>query len=164
MHGDVKPDNILVFHQDDPKYPVVAKVSDFGLCISMVNGANLSYDSCRGTAAWNPPEVQENLNYVPPCSFQPSLLFKCDAFSTGLLSVSVMVARGRPPIGVTKGDAKNFARLALDVLSQDKSIHPDLIGRFGDMVKTQLDMNPTKRKDVTSDLLILEKSDVYAKW
>jgi serine/threonine protein kinase len=37
VHGDIKPDNVLIFMQDNPVVPFVAKLSDFGVCIDMGN-------------------------------------------------------------------------------------------------------------------------------
>ncbi|CZR56214.1 uncharacterized protein PAC_06102 [Phialocephala subalpina] len=37
VHGDMKPENILVFECHDTKVPFVAKLSDFGLCIDLFN-------------------------------------------------------------------------------------------------------------------------------
>lgn len=54
VHGDVKPDNVLVFKQDN------SNVSDFGVCISMQETHSLSFQSYRGTLGWIPPEVVEH--------------------------------------------------------------------------------------------------------
>ncbi|TIA35956.1 kinase-like protein [Aureobasidium pullulans] len=35
IHGDIKPANVLIFRQDNPSVPFLAKLSDFGVCIDM---------------------------------------------------------------------------------------------------------------------------------
>lgn len=96
VQGDVKPDNVLVFKQDNPNVPYMGKLSDFGVCIFMEEAHSLSFRSYRGTLGWIPPEAieyQENIHG----GFSPELLLKCDCFSYGLVALSVLITGGKPP-------------------------------------------------------------------
>ncbi|KAK0122573.1 hypothetical protein ONS96_009615 [Cadophora gregata f. sp. sojae] len=62
IHGDIKPDNILIFKTTDRVHGLKAKICDFGF-----SGSLFSEDSPRGsTPAWAAPELQYNV----PESFQ----------------------------------------------------------------------------------------------
>lgn len=52
-HSDVKLDNVLMFPCDDQKFPIVAKLSDFGFSLDLVEGSGL----VGLTPLWAAPEV-----------------------------------------------------------------------------------------------------------
>jgi serine/threonine protein kinase len=85
IHGDLKPDNILIFPCDEKesKYPVIAKISDFGSSvIESVDEAEEFSTNRRGyhgTPLWVPPIVRKSLRV----SFE--MMPRCDVFSFGLI-------------------------------------------------------------------------------
>ncbi|KAI9766943.1 MAG: hypothetical protein M1840_006240 [Geoglossum simile] len=59
-HGDIKPQNILIFRKSSAD-PIVAKISDFGGCQPADDGGNvpdrLAKSALMGTEYWNAPEA-----------------------------------------------------------------------------------------------------------
>jgi serine/threonine protein kinase len=81
-HGDLKPDNILVFDSRSERTQwveanqrFIAKVCDFGSANEVTDVMNVKYYS--GTPYWRPPEYYEP---SPPASLQ-----RCDIFTYGLV-------------------------------------------------------------------------------
>ncbi|CAD0024547.1 unnamed protein product, partial [Aureobasidium pullulans] len=63
IHGDIKPANVLVFRQDNPSVPFLAKLSDFGVCIDM-SDHKISARDYYGTPKWVGPEaIDHDLAY-----------------------------------------------------------------------------------------------------
>lgn len=80
-HGDLKPDNILVFDNRTERtqrpaaaQDFVAKVCDFGSASEVTDGVDVKHYS--GTPYWRPPEYYDA---SPPVSLQ-----RCDIFTYGL--------------------------------------------------------------------------------
>ena len=161
MQGDVKPENVLVCPEDNPGCPYVAKLSDFGLCISLEQ-EKLTYASYAGTTAWNAREIQAGMKAGPLRDSR--LLLKCDAFSLALLALSVLVSNGEPPFSVTRGDPVKYPSTATECLNRDPSIPGDIKMRFTAMFRTQLDADPEKRRDVTHELIKIEDSPAFGRW
>ncbi|KAL2812568.1 hypothetical protein BDW59DRAFT_38882 [Aspergillus cavernicola] len=84
IHGDVKPENILIFKGDDDA-AFTAKVGDFGFSIS--GGHDSTSVSVPRSWPW----------YAPECDVYPRLLYpqaiKTDVFSYGLLCLWFMFGR-----------------------------------------------------------------------
>ncbi|KAK3168390.1 hypothetical protein OEA41_004837 [Lepraria neglecta] len=62
VHGDLKPDNVLVVESANPHVPFIAKLADFGAYIEIClpNSTSMTYSSYTGTRGWKPPEVYED--------------------------------------------------------------------------------------------------------
>ncbi|KAI0969177.1 hypothetical protein F4678DRAFT_184018 [Xylaria arbuscula] len=97
VHGDLKPDNILIFLRHNKKAPYLAKLADFGLCIAMESEVELTYSRYRSTWSWQPPEITDpSLSQSP---VEPDLLYRCDSYSYGLLASSILFLGGKSPLG-----------------------------------------------------------------
>ncbi|KAF8415869.1 kinase-like domain-containing protein, partial [Tirmania nivea] len=82
IHGDIKPDNVLIFPQENAPYFVIAKLSDFGLSVNdLGSSGDLVYQ--LGTLGWMAPELDDGVELAT------DRLSKCDFFSLGLLIWSV---------------------------------------------------------------------------
>lgn len=99
IHGDIKPANILIFPQDDLDVPLVAKLSDFGVCIDM-SQSTISPYAYSGTIGWRGPEKDaEEYDEVRFGKFEAPHLKQFDAFSYGMLLLALFVTdKGLPPI------------------------------------------------------------------
>ncbi|CAG8973485.1 hypothetical protein HYALB_00002810 [Hymenoscyphus albidus] len=87
VHGDIKPDNILIFGEGNR---AVAKIADFG---GSVYG-DLSENSrirLGGTLGWQASEVEENKTITP------AQLSRTDNYSFGLLIWGVLLNDGKVP-------------------------------------------------------------------
>ncbi|KUM61169.1 hypothetical protein ACN42_g5937 [Penicillium freii] len=103
VHGDVKPDNVLVFVGPNEKVPFQAKLSDFGVCVDLETPeGRFALSDYRGTPAWLAPEVV-NGDVSRFGGFSPELMFKFDAYSFGMVIVSIFTG-GQIPILDTKPD------------------------------------------------------------
>lgn len=62
VHGDLKPDNVLIVESANPHVPFIAKLADFGAYIEIClpNSTSMTYSSYTGTRGWKPPEVYED--------------------------------------------------------------------------------------------------------
>lgn len=95
FHGDLKPDNVLVFIQQDGTF--TAKIADFGSAILLTEMSNAADEGWAhrvihkprgGSALWNAPEWRKNL--------EVSGLEALDCYSFGLLTWSVLIGGGSP--------------------------------------------------------------------
>jgi serine/threonine protein kinase len=99
-HGDLKPENVLVFDQHHSEVPFVAKLSDFGLCIDLYNSkSELKIDDYLGTPDWSAPELlkRDQFEAITGRPFEATDVLKFDTYSYGLLLVSIFCERGRAP-------------------------------------------------------------------
>ncbi|KAF8457352.1 kinase-like domain-containing protein [Kalaharituber pfeilii] len=86
IHGDIKPDNILIFPCEVGPYFCIAKLSDFGLSLREVEDTVFSGDI--GNPGWTAPELDgDGVDHFRQ-------LIKCDYFSLGLVAWSI--SRGSP--------------------------------------------------------------------
>lgn len=123
VHGDVKPENVLIFKQDNAKVPFVAKLSDFGACIDMQpSDDGITEQTYRGTLAWIGPEViaYDNEKYG---TFSPSLLLKFDAYSYGLMLLAIFITHGEPPeLATNRKEEGNDAKAAVRLLQEQSEL------------------------------------------
>jgi serine/threonine protein kinase len=84
VHGDVKPENVLMFAHNDRKY--IAKVADFGFSVVEATARDTMY--IGGTHPWRAPEASGPI--------AKSQLKATDVYSFGLLVWSVAID-GRNP-------------------------------------------------------------------
>lgn len=91
VHGDIKPDNVLIFRNEADGPPLKAKLSDFGSAIvedTVFPGKqNIAPQAYHGTLIYVPPIVRQ-------ASMLPfHILPACDVFSFGLLLWSISKGR-----------------------------------------------------------------------
>ena len=91
IHGDLKPDNVLIFASRKSLFFCTAKIADFGLALS--DYENLESEAIPlGTPGWAAPELTDNSKRDPDLT--RAFLPKCDMWSLGLTIWSVMTGRG----------------------------------------------------------------------
>ncbi|KAF2242361.1 hypothetical protein BU26DRAFT_379379, partial [Trematosphaeria pertusa] len=161
IHGDVKPDNVLVFRQDDPQVPYVGKLSDFGVCVDMrAPGRSITPETYLGTEAWTGSEVgpgqwKERVHGA----FEPGLLKHFDSYSLGLLLLSIFATYGEPP-RITKqpGSGRAFG-LFMEiekVLEKATGCPDEMIKKLKEAVKKLLAEKPQDRPLPSSVMLQTE--------
>ena len=74
IHGDIKPDNVLIFRDDSSKY--IAKVTDFGYSTNFTGSGHVNMPA---SPHWNPPESDDGYEFT----FTEAQ--KMDAYSFGML-------------------------------------------------------------------------------
>ncbi|OAA55765.1 Protein kinase-like domain protein [Cordyceps fumosorosea ARSEF 2679] len=83
VHCDIKPDNILVVWQDDPKSSIVAKIIDFNIAV-LFQDAPDRVPLPAGTSPWNSPE-QMTSTFI-----YKGDLPKVDVYSLGVLLLNIL--------------------------------------------------------------------------
>ncbi|KAL9087151.1 MAG: hypothetical protein Q9165_006802 [Trypethelium subeluteriae] len=83
VHGDLKLENVLIFHSWDRPSGVIGKLADFGHSLLLL-ATNKDHPPPRydGTPLYNAPEVSEQRSNRLGCS----QLYKCDTWAFGLLA------------------------------------------------------------------------------
>jgi serine/threonine protein kinase len=79
VHGDLKPENIMIMAHDDPKRQLIAKILDFGGSSKRSQGKGSG--PAHITKLWSAPEV---LNKDPDIDWE-----KADVYSFGLIFASI---------------------------------------------------------------------------
>ena len=165
VHGDMKPGNILVFEQQNPKVPFVAKLSDFGLCIDLFNSkSELRLDDYLGTRDWNAPELlkKNHFEIITGTSFDPIIMLKFDTYSYGLVLVSIFctkldISRLNTQEGTRAEAAVNGLRGRLELPSSLKS-------KLCLAIRGLLDDIPSKRPPPSPELLRIDDLISYQDW
>ena len=154
VHGDLKPDNILVVESDSPSVPFIAKLADFGAFIDLrrTDATSISYSSYTGTQGWKPPEVfevtTERSSLVPQ-----QLLFKSDCYAYGLLVASVFFKNGQRP----------YVPKSIEDWTNGASIHQPLAKLLHIQVSQCLSKEPESRPAMSPELLY-DCSETYRDW
>ena len=154
VHGDIKPDNILVVESTSSLVPFTAKLADFGAFIDLglPPTERLTYSMYTGTQDWKPPEVCQTdartKEVIPR-----QLFLKCDAYAFGLLIFSTFLRNGQQPfVTDSSGDWKHNLSIPLPLAT---------------ILQTQviklLSLEPTERPAVSADLLS-DNSEIPRNW
>ena len=154
VHGDLKPDNVLIVESANPLVPFTAKLADFGAYIDLgvANSTSLTYSSFTGTQGWKPPELYSNearRNEAVPLQ----LFFKCESYVYGLLLCSVILQNGQRPI---IPDNRKDLRI-------DGSIGQPFVVALRSRIFQLLSPKPELRPDVGPQLLC-DDSETYKNW
>ncbi|KAL1957500.1 hypothetical protein VTO42DRAFT_5963 [Malbranchea cinnamomea] len=162
VHGDVKPDNVLVFRETlNDKVPFCAKISDFGVCVDIESArSGLTIEDYRGTLAWLAPEVRDIERWSGD-AFRPEVMFRFDSYSLGLTILSVFVNQGQPVDLTVEGE--DPLDVAISMLRGDDSLPSPLRMQLTRALRSLLDIDPWKRSLPNSDLLKVD-SPAYTSW
>jgi serine/threonine protein kinase len=136
VHGDVKPENILLYLYSSR---IVAKVADFGLSIQET-GLDNTLQILGGTPGWQAPEVEEGR------SLSVSECFKTDNFSFGLLIWSAVLHGGRAPPKSAERSQRAFAMKEFEHSQYDED-DEDLLYQFSEIVNSLLEKDACQRPD-----------------
>ncbi|KAF7718280.1 Uncharacterized protein PECH_002882 [Penicillium ucsense] len=161
VHGDVKPENVLVFASRTEKVPFCAKLSDFGVCLDLeASDGRATAADYRGTDAWRAPELN-NDTVGQFGHFSPELLFKFDAYSFGLVLLSLFTSQGQ---------ALHFGKSHQDVsgkvsalLRDQQDITSDTRLELGKSIRNLLAEDPRERRLPSASMLKID-SPAYASW
>ncbi|RDH32310.1 ankyrin repeat-containing domain protein [Aspergillus welwitschiae] len=163
VHGDVKPDNILIYKDTagSDNVPLCAKISDFGVCVDLESSEDkLTIDSYYGTEDWRAPEVSD-LSRWEGAAFDPEVMFRFDSYSLGLLILSTFINRGEPV--KLKSPGEEPIEVALFMLREDPSITGPLRMQIGKALRQLLATDPWKRSLASPELLKFD-SPAFASW
>ncbi|GFF84755.1 hypothetical protein IFM61392_06536 [Aspergillus lentulus] len=161
VHGDVKPDNVLVFAGPSERVPFRAKLSDFGVCVDLeAPDAKFTLSDYRGTQAWLAPEVvDEDLERFG--GFSSELMFRFDAYSFGLVLLSIFTGGGEPP--VLDEDLENVPDQVFELLYSQEEIPSNIRMELRKAIAKLLSEDPRKRP-LPGPGLIKTDSPIYAAW
>lgn len=168
IHGDIKPDNVLIFRCGDRKVPFVGKLSDFGVCVDMkVEGVQITSETYLGTPAWTGSEVGVGQwrNDIHG-KFEPSLLKSFDSYSFGLTLLSIFGSYGEvPEITKEPGPERAFGLFMEieEVLEKTKGCPEEIINTLKEVSKKLLAIKPSERP-LPSPSLIYTDLPSYTNW
>ena len=113
VHGDLKHENVLIFHSADAEQPYVAKLADFGGSVMDLAGSQ-SHSLRMGTYPYNPPESTLNLSAEG--------VKKTDVYSFGLL-VWRTVIDGSSLLSVSGLKGKTIQNVQALKINGELSVH-----------------------------------------
>ncbi|RHZ54021.1 ankyrin repeat and protein kinase domain-containing protein [Aspergillus thermomutatus] len=161
VHGDVKPDNVLVFAGPSDRVPFRAKLSDFGVCVDLeAPDAKFALSDYRGTPAWLAPEVVDG-DLARFGGFSSELMFRFDAYSFGLVLLSIFASDGEAP--VLDEDPENVPDQVFELLYSQEDIPSSIRGELRKAISKLLSEDPGKRS-LPGPGLIKTDSPAYAAW
>lgn len=102
-HGDLKPQNVLVFRGPSTEVPFVAKLADFGYCSTSASASDAGIRITGWTPGWCAPEIYRHVQEGR--SINNAELMKADNYSFGLVVWIVMCRGGRTPQPLPKSAA-----------------------------------------------------------
>ncbi|KAH7128483.1 hypothetical protein B0J11DRAFT_525061 [Dendryphion nanum] len=168
VHGDVKPDNVLVFRGKDEKAPFVGKLSDFGVCIDMRrNGKEITPESYLGTDAWTGSEVgvgqwKDDVHG----KFESEMLKKFDSYSYGLLLLAIFGTYGEvPEITKEPGMERSFGLFMEieEILEKKRGCPAEIITLLKQLTKRLLAIKPGERP-LPSPIILQTDLDACHDW
>ncbi len=133
IHGDFKPPNVLIFENNNPIVPVIAKLADFGFSVGEAETEGNGLITVQAlTDGWEAPEIakMKSMNESMKTKAQDRQLsaagyFRADLYSFGLVVWSMMCLNGDiPPRG--RHNAFNQANIAISSMT-DISAHLRLV-------------------------------------
>ncbi|KAF3277800.1 hypothetical protein TWF132_001384 [Orbilia oligospora] len=135
IHGDLKPENVLIFQDENKKFS--AKVTDFGFSSIFVQDNETLEITLPHSWPWTAPEVEVN----PRVTFEQAK--SADTFSYGLICVWLLCYDILPAKGSEKPgpNMMSFASLKED---------PDLIRKATDLVRIYVKDNSSKSLAIVS--------------
>ncbi|XP_059655456.1 rust resistance kinase Lr10-like isoform X2 [Cornus florida] len=109
LHFDIKPHNILLDHNFQPR------ISDFGLAkLCSKDHSAVSMTAARGTAGYIAPEVfSRNFGHVS---------YKADVYSYGMLLIDMVGCRNNTDVTTENGSENYFPEWIYDRISQGKEL------------------------------------------
>lgn len=144
IHNDVKPSNLLIYARNDPEFPCIAKISDFGFAQAEVHEQSLDVSKLpRGTPGWAAPE-QENPLPVPV-----EFLHLRDIWGCGMSVWSILALHGRKPLI----DGSIVSCVTKDFVAS--SISPDFISALTEPLAACLESVVDQRAKSVADTLKL---------
>ncbi|OGE52472.1 hypothetical protein PENARI_c010G05200 [Penicillium arizonense] len=161
VHGDVKPDNVLVFAGPSDNMPFQAKLSDFGVCVDLETPeGRFTLDDYRGTPAWLAPEVL-NGDVSRFGGFSPELMFRFDAYSFGMVLLSIFTKDGDAP--VLDSDFDKISDQISTSFNDRKDIPSSIRMQLRNAVLSLLSEDPRARP-LPSSALLKTDTPAYASW
>ncbi|KAI9790680.1 MAG: hypothetical protein M1833_001769 [Piccolia ochrophora] len=165
VHGDVKPDNVLIFRQSHPDVPFVAKLSDFGVCVDLQDAREsaLTSEDYQGTDEWLGPDARDydDSKYGP---FDSSVMFRFDAYSYGLILLAVFLTAGEAPrLNKYQEDFPSEAEAAIYLLRENEHIPSTLRTQLVKATRQLLAALPASRS-LPSPALLETSTSSYAEW
>lgn len=169
IHGDIKPANVLIFRQDNPSVPFLAKLSDFGVCIDMSDHKIGARDYFT-TPKWVGPEaIDHDLAYDDTLfgPFHAHHLKQFDSFSYGMLLLALFATPGghAPKLGLDRENLKEESiRSCTRLLLRDAgSLPADISHTLDKALHSLLRMRPCDRALPTIALLTTNRPS-YLAW
>lgn len=144
VHGDLKPENVLMFHESDHW---VAKLADFG------GAANVGKDGVwegRGTVGWRAPELRMLFEYGT--RLDRSVLDRIDVYSYGLMLWSIFLKEGGVVPHDENDDKAEYIAL-MDLQNSCPNLPASLRITLKDAFTSLLNPNPHFRRHKVTGLL-----------
>ena len=132
VHGDVKPENVLIYASSNSKFGCLAKIADFGSTWEPWGDSQDMRLNPRGTPGWAAPEIP-----VEDMASAESLK-RLDIWSLALTTWSILLERGRQ---IQRTAPQTYAAALSHALIQA----PDLGGKLGIALKDMLVEDPSER-------------------
>ena len=155
VHGDLKPDNVLVQYTTDGYFSV--KLGDLGFAMSI---GKVMYGP-HGTAHYEAPEHMLNYNDVRSIPAHPCI----DTWSFGVILAETLV--GFPLNSKMKSD-RSLRRIHRQRLFYDKVVHkylcqvPGITPKWVELVKRCLEYNPLMRPTADELMSMFVSHDDWA--